>query len=74
MVAVELYYGRLQSLNKLEKGHTQTMEITEDRGNGNYLYRCTVACRDSGRYGFTVRVAAKADDWIRNTPGLLTWA
>ena len=74
MVDVELYYGRLQSLNRLEMGLTQTMEIAEDQGNGDYLYRCTVACQDSGRYGFTVRVAARADDWIRYAPGLLTWA
>ncbi len=74
MVNVELYYGRLQSLNKLVKGLTQTMTIAEDQGDGDYLYRCTVDCRDSGRYGFTVRVAARADDWIKYTPGLLTWA
>jgi starch phosphorylase len=73
-VDVELYYGRLQSLSKLTDGITQTMEIAEDRGNGDYLYQCTVVCKDSGRYGFTVRVAPRADDWIRFTPGLLSWA
>ena len=74
MVDVELYYGPLHSPDKLETGLTQAMEIAEDLSNGNYIYRCTVTCRDSGRYGFTVRVAARADDWIRYTPGLLTWA
>ncbi len=74
MVDVELYYGRLQSLGKLVQGQVQQMEIAEDRGGGNFLYRCTVKCEDSGRYGFTARVAPRADDWIRYTPGLLTWA
>ncbi len=74
MVDVELYYGRLQRLGKLEAGQTQPMTIAEDREDGNYLYGCTVQCEDSGRYGFTVRVAPRADDWIRYTPGLLTWA
>jgi starch phosphorylase len=74
MVDVELYYGQLQSLGKLAEGRIQTMEIAEDRGHGDYLYHCTVPCEDSGRYGFTARVAARADDWIRYTPGLLTWA
>jgi glycogen phosphorylase len=74
MVDVELYFGRLHSLNRLEQGLTQFMEIAEDHGNGDYLYRCTVECRDSGRYGFTVRVTPRADEWIRYTPGLLTWA
>jgi starch phosphorylase len=73
MVDVELYYGPLQSLGKLAQGRTQAMKIAEDRGGGNYLYHCTVTCKDSGRYGFTARVAPRADDWIRYTPGLLTW-
>lgn len=74
MVDVELYFGSIQSLGKLVDGRTQTMEIAEDRGDGNFLYRCTVTCKDSGRFGFTARVAPCADDWIRYTPGLLTWA
>ena len=74
MVVVELYYGSLQSLGKLVDGRTQTMDIAEDQGNGNFLYRCTVNCEESGRYGFTARVAPRADDWVKYTPGLLTWA
>ena len=73
-VDVELYYGRMVRTAELSKGLTQPMTMAVDRGNGNYLYRCTVTCRDSGRYGFTVRVVPRADDWIRFTPGLLTWA
>jgi glycogen phosphorylase len=73
-VDVELYYGQLQSLGSIVEGMTQPMEIAEDQGNGDYLFQCTVACQDSGRYGFTVRVAPQADDWIRYTPGLLAWA
>lgn len=73
-VDVELYYGRIQRGTELMKGLTQEMAMVEDRGEGRYLYRCTVSCRDSGRYGFTVRVVPRADDWIRFSPGLLTWA
>lgn len=73
-VDVELYYGRMQRTNDLEKGLTQPMEVVETRGGGTFLYRCTVRCDDSGRYGFTVRVVPRADDWIRFSPGLLTWA
>ncbi|RJQ80127.1 MAG: glycosyltransferase family 1 protein [Desulfobacteraceae bacterium] len=72
-VDVELYYGRMLRTAELDKGLTQPMAMVEDRSQGNYLYRCTVTCRDSGRYGFTVRVVPRADDWIRYTPGLLTW-
>jgi len=73
-VDVELYYGRMKGTAELEIGLTQKMEMVEDRGEGSYLFRCTVTCRDSGRYGFTVRIGPRADDWIRFTPGLLTWA
>jgi starch phosphorylase len=72
-VDVELYYGRMRR-TELQKGLTLQMTMVENRGNGGYLYSCTVTCRDSGRYGFTVRVVPRADDWIRYTPGLLTWA
>jgi glycogen phosphorylase len=74
MVDVQLYYGRLQSLGMLMEGQTQAMEMAEDRTNGNYLYHCIVTCTESGRYGFTARVCPRADDWIKYTPGLLTWA
>jgi len=73
-VTVELYYGRMKRMTELITGQTQEMTMAEDRGDGSYLYRCTVTCRESGRYGFTVRVVPQADDWIRFTPGLLTWA
>ncbi len=73
-VDVELYYGRMKGTAELEIGLTQKMEMVENRGEGSYLFRCTVTCRDSGRYGFTVRIGPRADDWIRFTPGLLTWA
>ncbi|MDA8141720.1 MAG: alpha-glucan family phosphorylase [Desulfobacteraceae bacterium] len=73
-VDVELYYGPMRRTAELDKGFTQQMNMLEDRGNGKYLYRCTVTCRDSGRYGFTVRVLPRADDWIRFSPGLISWA
>ena len=73
-VDVELYYGRIKSLKELEDKTTLKMDMIENREAGDYLFRCTVTCADSGRYGFTVRVVPRADDWIRYTPGLLTWA
>jgi starch phosphorylase len=73
-IEVELYYGRIKTLKELKDNSTLKMEMVENRGSGDYLYRCTVICSDSGRYGFTVRVVPNADDWIRYSPGLLTWA
>ena len=73
-VDVELYYGRLESLDRLVRGQIQPMQIKESGEDGNLVYHCKVTCSESGRYGYTVRVAPRADDWIRFTPGLLTWA
>jgi len=73
-VEVEFYYGDLKSMDMLSAGRVERMAVIEDCGNGRYLYGCTLMCRASGRYGFTVRVRPRGDDRIRNTPGLLTWA
>ena len=73
-VKVDLYYGPLKTVEKLVTSNTQQMAMKENRGDGNYLYACHLNCEASGRYGFTARVAPQGDDWIRFTPGLLTWA
>ena len=73
-VAVELYYGPLKSVDALANSFTQRMEMTACYEPGRYLYACSISCRIAGRYGFTVRVSPLADDWVKFTPGLLTWA
>ncbi len=73
-VDVELYYGRIKRIDELIEGAPLPMEMVQDQGKGDYIYRCRMVCGDSGRYGFTVRVVPRSDDWIKYTPGLLTWA
>jgi starch phosphorylase len=73
-IEVELYYGRLESVDILTDTSTAPMIVQEDRGNGEYLYACSVSCNFSGRFGFTARVTPKGDDQIKFTPGLITWA
>ncbi len=73
-VEVELYYGQLKCVDTLSSSHTQQMTVQKNRKKGHYLYTCTVTCKASGRYGFTVRTTPKGDDRIKFTPGLLTWA
>ena len=73
-VNVEVYHGNLKSIDMLTNSHMEKMSVLEDRGNGSFLYGCTIECRESGRYGFTARVAPQGDDWIRFIPGLITWA
>ena len=73
-VKVELYFGTLKSLEKIVSSQRLQMTMKENRENGNYLYACNLECTTSGSYGFTARIAPQGDDWIRHTPGLLTWA
>ncbi|MDY6823331.1 MAG: alpha-glucan family phosphorylase [Thermodesulfobacteriota bacterium] len=73
-VMVELYYGKVKSVEELMDGHTLEMEVKKDLGKGKYRYECSLPCQIAGRFGFTVRVTPRGDDLIANTPGLITWA
>ncbi len=73
-VDVELYYGHLESLEKLSVSRIEPMAVIEDKGDGKYLYGCNLSCDFSGRFGFTVRVAPAGDARIKSIPRLLTWA
>jgi starch phosphorylase len=73
-VDVEIYYGLVKSIETLTASDTELMHVSEDRGNGNYMYSCALTCRISGRYGFTARVIPRGDDYIRFAPGLISWA
>lgn len=73
-VGVELYYGTLKSVETLAEGQVEPMEVEKHLGGGNYQYACTLECRRAGRYGFTVRIRPRGDEWIRSTPNLITWA
>lgn len=73
-VTVELYYGNLKSVDQVVRGKGVPMQMVENRQDGNYLYRCTVECLESGQFGFTARAFPKGDDRERFIPGLILWA
>ena len=50
------------------------MQVAEDLGKGLYRYSCLVGCDAAGRFGYSVRATPHGDDWIKLTPGLVTWA
>ncbi len=72
-VSVQLYYGTMKTVDSLSASNWEEMTVTEDLGSGNYIYGCSLRCSIAGRYGFTVRAVPKGDEWIKNTPGLITW-
>ena len=73
-VDVELYYGQLKTIDNLSFSQTQTMDVEQALESGRYLFACKLRCESAGRFGFTVRVSPKGDDYIRFTPGLISWA
>jgi len=73
-VDVEIVYGRVKTVDSLEEHKKQLMTVQEDLGCGTYRYECLLPCEAAGRFGFTARVTPKADNFIKYTPGLITWA
>jgi starch phosphorylase len=71
---VELYYGKMVHLDQIDDPQVVIMHVKEQRPPNGYLYSCRLPCRDSGSYGFTVRVTPRADPWVKFRPRLLTWA
>ena len=73
-VDVQLYYGKLKSVDRVSAGSIIPMTLVKDLGGGSYAYRCDFTCDKAGRHGFTVRAIPNGDDYIKNLPGLITWA
>ncbi|WP_435547778.1 alpha-glucan family phosphorylase [Desulfobacterium sp. N47] len=73
-VDVQVYYGRIHSVDSVTDGKSEGMIVEENLGNGCYIYSCAITCSDTGRFGLTARVIPKGDDWIKNTQDFLTWA
>ena len=73
-VQVELYCGRVKSIEQITDSTAIKMSVVEDKGGGRYVYSCEVPCKSAGRFGFTARVIPRGDDYLRHTPGFLTWA
>jgi len=71
---IQLYFGRMKSVDSVTDGKAETMKVHEHLGDGRYLYECDIICDNSGRFGFTARAIPKGDDWIKYTPEFLTWA
>jgi starch phosphorylase len=70
---VELYSGHMRAVDALEGSTTQQMRVLKELGNGRYLYGCEMDCLSSGRFGLTVRVRPRGDDFLKLTPRFISW-
>jgi starch phosphorylase len=73
-VAVQLYYGPLDTKGEIIKGEVVTMECVESNEDG-YVFLGSIPCRASGRYGYALRILPHHED-LGNPyePGLILWA
>jgi len=72
-VAVEIYYGPLDGSEEIRKGEIVRAEHVGREGNEE-IFRASVPCRRSGRYGFAARVVPRHAGLVNPfTPLLLTW-
>ncbi len=73
-VEVQLCYGKMVDVEKLESINIEKMKLLEDLGDGRYRYGTSLSCGLSGRFGLTARVIPSEDDHLKHSPGLITWA
>ena len=75
-LTVELLMGLVGAEGEIREGERTAMTMEGSTTKGTYTYRATaIACRKSGKYGYTIRVTPHHPDLTaRFLPGLITWA
>jgi starch phosphorylase len=73
-VDIELYCGYFKSFSELTDSRVIPMQVLEERGRGSFRYGCNLTCDTAGRFGSSARATPRGDDWIKFSPGLITWA
>lgn len=73
-VAVEGYFGALDSTGNIQGGETVLLEMQSDLGGGVHQFGGTFECRFCGRHGFMLRVIPRhAVFGTIYEPGYLIW-
>jgi starch phosphorylase len=74
-VAVQLYYGPLDTRGEIPRGEVMPMIWVESNGDGSHVFAGSIPCRTSGRYGYALRILPHHED-LSNPyePGLILWA
>ncbi|MFC1737813.1 alpha-glucan family phosphorylase [Planctomycetota bacterium] len=73
-VSVELYYGAVDAWGNIQDGSVVRLEVEEPAPDGSeYWFEGTLACKQSGRQGLTVRVLPKHPDLIGHEQGMILW-
>jgi starch phosphorylase len=73
-VEVQVYYGPVNVHNEIIHSHTAAMKLSEDLGDGHYIYSHQLSCTQAGRFGLTARIVSSGNDWQNSMPGFIHWA
>ncbi|HPA46154.1 MAG TPA: alpha-glucan family phosphorylase [bacterium] len=73
-VAVELYFGPLDSQGNIASAEVAPMTLQHTLGAGRYKFSTVVSCSTSGQHGYTVRIRPSHEDFSnQHETGLLCW-
>ena len=61
-VAVELYYGPLDSEGLIVDGEALSTLIAKSKGKGSYVFAGAISCQSSGRHGYALRILPYHED------------
>ncbi len=74
-VTAEVYFGELDPVGQIPKGHTVEMTCTKSLGNNTFRFEGAILCKETGQQGFTVRVLPyHADLAEKHETTLIVWA
>jgi starch phosphorylase len=74
-IAVELYFGRLDSAGEITDAQITLMQPEGRDSRGAYVFSGDAPCARSGLHGYTVRLRpARSDLPVPMLPGLICWA
>jgi starch phosphorylase len=73
-VSVDLYYGPMDGDGDLVRALTEPMATDGASGEGGHVYRATVPFKESGKFGFMLRIMPKHPLLVHSADmGLVVW-
>ena len=74
-IDVQIYYGKVEDETDVTRNFVNMINVTKKNSNTRYTYRGEIECRDTGLFGFTLRILPKHDLLINQFElGLIRWA
>jgi starch phosphorylase len=72
-VAVQVYWGYLDSKQRMNNAKVQAMKIVESGVDGVYTYEGTIIGDLVGHCGYVVRILPQNDSQVLTLPGMISW-